>query len=338
MLVNTKNEDLIEWPNEAKNAMGGTELLMRRIYERLPRDLLKEVQIVPTRLSKPLDPKRIRIAYIHDLPHDPSVNYLKDGGHSKFHHIVFVSNWQMQQFIGVYGIPWSKCKVIRNGIVPFEEHRKPTDRLRIIYTPTPHRGLSILAGVFDQLCKKYDYIELEVFSSFDLYGWGERDKEFEPLYNFLRNHPKCHYHGTVPNDEVRDAIKQSHIFAYPSIWNETSCLCLMEAMSAGLVCVHPNLGALYETAANLTFQYQFQEDNTKHAKLFGYMLDTAIRDIDKSEVQSGLSVQKGYAKAFYNIENSAQQFEGLIRSLLSEPREISGPCDIFRTEHAMPRF
>ena len=141
----------------------------------------------------------------------------------------------MQQFVGVYGIPWSKCKVISNGIVPFEEHIKPKDKLRIIYTPTPHRGLSILVGVFDQLCKKYDYIELEVFSSFNLYGWGERDKEFESLYDFCRNHPKINYHGTVPNNEIREALKRSHIFAYPSIYNETFSICLAEAMSAGPV-------------------------------------------------------------------------------------------------------
>jgi UDP-glucose:(glucosyl)LPS alpha-1,2-glucosyltransferase len=311
---------------------------LRRVYERLPRELLKEVQIIPTRLSKPLDPKRVRIAYIHDLPHDPSVAYLKEGGWNKFHHLVFVSNWQMQQFIGVYGVPWSKCKVIRNGIVPIEDHRKPTDKLRIIYTPTPHRGLAILAGVFEQLCKKYDYIELEVFSSFELYGWGDRDREFEPLYEFLKNHPKINYYGTVANEEVRSAITQCHIFAYPSIWNETSCLCLMEAMSAGLLCVHPNLGALYETAANLTLMYQFQQDSSAHAKLFGHMLDAAIRDIDKPELQSSLGVQKGYAKAFYNIDSTAQQFESLIRGLLNEPRGIQGPTDIFRTENAMPRF
>ena len=338
MLINTKNDDLIEWPEMAKNAMGGTEAMVRRIYERLPRELLKEVQIVPTRMSKPLDPKRIRIMWAHDLVHDPAFSYLKDGGWSKFHHFVFPSNWSMQQFIGVYNLPWSKCKVIRNGISPFEDHKKPTDKLRIIYTPTPHRGLSILSGVFDQLCKKYDYIELNVYSSFNLYGWGDRDKDFESLYDFLRNHPKCNYHGTVPNDEIREALKHNHIFAYPSIWNETSCMCLMEAMSAGLLCVHSNFGALYETAANLTLMYQFQEDTTRHAKLFGHMLDAAIRDIDKPELQSSIGVQKGYARAFYSIDSSAQQFENLIRGLLGEPRDIRGPCDIFRTENCMPRF
>ena len=334
--MKTKNDDLIEMMN--MKAMGGTELQMRMVYDGLPRELLKEVQIIPTRLTEELDPKRIRIAYIHDLVHDPAVSYLKEGGHSKFHALVFPSNWSMQQYIGVYNVPWSKCRVIKNGIIPFEEHHKPTDKLRIIYTPTPHRGLSILAGVFDQLCKKYDYIELNVYSSFNLYTWQERDKEFLPLFDFLRNHPKCNYYGTVSNDEVREALKQSQIFAYPSIWNETSCRCLIEAMGAGLLCVHPNLGALFETASNLTLMYQFQEDTTKHAKVFGQILDAAIRDINKPEVQSSLGVQKGYAKAFYNSNSVVKQFETLIRGLLGEPREISGPCDIFRTENAMPRF
>ena len=143
-----------------------------------------------------------------------------------------------------------------------------------------------------KLCKKYDYIELEVFSSFNLYGWGERDKEFGSLYDFCRDHPKINYHGTEPNNEIREALKRSHIFAYPSIYNETFSICLAQAMSAGLVCANPNLGALYETASRLTLQYQFQEDTTRHAKLFGHMLDAAIRDIDKPELQSSSEFKK----------------------------------------------
>jgi hypothetical protein len=77
---------------------------------------------------------------------------------------------------------------------------------------------------------------------------------------FFRQHPKIRYHGTQPNAAVREALTRAHVFAYPSVWPETSCLCLIEAMSAGLVCVHSNLGALFETAAHWTQIYPFHED------------------------------------------------------------------------------
>ena len=39
------------------------------------------------------------------------------------------------------------------------------------------------------------------------------------------------YHGFKPNDVVRKALSEAHIFAYPSIWVETSCISAIEAMS-----------------------------------------------------------------------------------------------------------
>ena len=95
----------------------------------------------------------------------------------------------------------------------------------------------------------YDNVHLDVFSSFNAYGWAERDEPYQELFDKIEAHPQMTYHGFKPNNIVRNALQKAHIFAYPSIWMETSCIALMEAMSAGLMCVHPNLAALPETAA-----------------------------------------------------------------------------------------
>jgi UDP-glucose:(glucosyl)LPS alpha-1,2-glucosyltransferase len=318
MIEDLQNQDMIETNDLSKNAKGGTEMMLERIFHRLPRDLLENFQIVPTRLTRPLDETRIRIAWIHDLPGDPSCDYLKDKGWNKFHRIVFCSNWQMQNFIGYYGIPWSKCMVMKNAIVPIEKHEKPLPELRLVYTSTPHRGLVILINVFEALLKKYPNLQLDIFSSFKLYGWDERDKEFETLFERCRNNPNITYHGIASNDEVRETLKTAHIFAYPSIWLETSCLCLIEAMSASLICVHPNLGALFETAANHTMSYQFQEDATKHAALFYQCLEHVIENYEKA--YESTSFQKLYTDHFYNIDQRGVQWEGLLTSMLDEPR------------------
>jgi UDP-glucose:(glucosyl)LPS alpha-1,2-glucosyltransferase len=333
------NEDLIELPEIAKNANGGTEQMLRRIYDRVPRELLEQTQIIPTRIANELDPNKIRIAYIHDLPQDPSVSYLANGGWNKFHKIVFVSNWQMQAFINVYNIPWSKCVVIQNGIVPIESHEKPSDgKIRLIYTSTPHRGLGILANVFAKLCERYDNLELDVFSSFKLYGWEDRDEHFKELFKFLEQHPNIKYHGSTSNEEVREALKRANIFAYPSIWTETSCLCLIEAMSAGLMCVHPNNGALYETASNLTNMYQYDETVERHAQVFYEILSSTIETYNHDEIKSRIEVQKSYTNTFYNIDVKALQWKYLIESLLDAPREIQSSIIEFDTSMTLPRF
>ncbi len=307
----------------SKNAMGGTELLLYKLYSSLPEDLLKEFQIIPTRLSGELDETKIRIAWIHDLVGDGNVDYLKNGGWKKFHLLVFVSNWQMQSFINAYNIPWSRCLVIENSIYPIDniDFDKPKDKIKLIYTPTPHRGLSILINAFPYLLQEFPNLELDVFSSFNLYGWGERDKEYQKLFDICRDNPNINYHGTQSNETVRKALTEAHIFAYPSIWQETSCLCLIEAMSAGLVCVHSNLGALYETSANWTFQYHYNENVELHTMAFMQAMKAAINNFNQDKmVKNRLLNQKNYVDQIHNWNYKKIQWEGLLKQLVSLPR------------------
>src|SRR5690242_15106238 len=104
----------------SKNANGGSELMIRKLAEILDPALLKECQIIGTRV-RDLDESKVRILWVHDLPYDPECAHLKNGGWRKFHKIVFVSNWQMQQFIFGFGIPWERCVVLLNAIEPISD-------------------------------------------------------------------------------------------------------------------------------------------------------------------------------------------------------------------------
>jgi glycosyltransferase involved in cell wall biosynthesis len=304
------------------SAMGGTEIIATHMATNINQDLLKEFQIVHSRVRN-IDESKIRIFVAHDLPKDPESEFFRNGGHNKFHKLVFVSNWQMQQYISEYNIPWSKCVVLRNAITSIDEHVKPTDKIRLAYWSTPHRGLNILIPVFQKLCEKYDNIELDVYSSFKLYGWEQRDDSFKELFDVCKNDPKINYHGTVSNDVIRENLKQTHILAYPSTWPETSCMVLMEAMSAGLLCVHSNYAALYETAANWTHMYQYHEDPSLHAGRFYQVLDSAIANYWDPGIQSGLKSQKSYADIFYNWKLRTVEWEALLESMLDEPRAMT---------------
>ena len=324
----------IELDEMAKNSSGGTEIMARRVAT-LDKDLLKEFQIVVSRMGDvELDPTKIRILYIHDLVGDPANDHLKNDGWNKFHKIVAVSNWQMQRFIDYYHIPWSKCIVMQNAIDPIEWNEekwlnvKPLNsadrKIKLIYHSTPHRGLEILVPVFQKLCEKYDNLELDVFSSFSIYGWKERDEPYKPIFDACEADPKINYHGTMVNEEVRKALQQAHIFAYPSIWPETSCLALMEAMSAGCICVHSNYGALPETSAQWTHMYHFNEDRQEHAKIFYTVLSNAIDDIhnEPDAVVNRLRTQKSYADIFYSWKpNRIVQWNALFAMLLDQVKD-----------------
>lgn len=319
----------IAWNEGSAGSSGGTELAARQLERRLPPELLGQFQIHPTRYQAP-DPSKIQILWCHIRPEGGEMAHLAGGGWQKFHRIVFVSNWQAQSYIQRFGIPWSRCAVIPNAIEPVAVHDDrfdpvlPDRPIRLIYTPAPDRGLVILNAVFNELCRQRSDVELDVFSSFSLYGgaWTKADDSFESLFAELRQNPRVRYHGAVPNPELRAALADAHIYAYPSIFGECGCLSLTEAMSAGLACVHPNYGGLYETAANWTIMYQWNEDMKDHAIIFLnklLMAINALRDGDK-KLLAKLAAQKAYADEHYNWESRTGQWVAFLTEIADDLR------------------
>lgn len=301
------------------NAMGGTELLMYRLETHVSSDLLDKVQIIPSR-ARIIDPEKPTILYVHDLADDPEAfQALGEGRWKRFDKIVFVSHWQQSMYERVLGVPYNAGVVIHNGIVPIEEHTKPRDKIRMMYFSTPHRGLDILYNAFcvvENMNPTLD-LELNVFSSFGLYGWLERDAPFVPLFNVIRAHPKMNYSGAVSNDVIRDEIKRSHIFAYPSTWPETSCLCLIEAMSGGLQCVHSSLAALPETSLGLTSMYDFTDIPRDHVSRMAVNLNAAVQTEAADTFSGSRDSQVRATSAQYNYASKAKEWERLISQLTS---------------------
>ena len=298
---------------------GGTELMAERINT-LPADLLSNFNIIHSR-NTGLDPNKKNILVCHDLALDPMYEYFKDGGWNQFDKIVFVSHWQKQQFQDYLGVPPSASVVLRNAITPIEEHVKPDDKIRLVYYSTPHRGLDLLYAAFVPLAKEFPNLELNVFSSFELYAWPERDEPYKDLFAKLEEHPQINYHKSVPNEVIREELKKNHILAYPSTWQETSCLVLIEAMSAGLTCVHSSLAALPETSLSLTLMYDYHEDLHQHAQRFYHVLRNAIAIYNDNNVkqrhQNSLDVQKSIADAIYGWEKRSREWESFLKGVLT---------------------
>ena len=316
----------IAWNEINENSNGGTEMMARRLRDSFTKEELDHVQIIPSRVRE-LDDDRHRVFWCHDLPNDPeSANVLKENGWKQFQKLVFVSHWQKQQYINQFQIPYSKCTVLQNAIDPFtlDEVKKDDDKIRLIYHTTPHRGLDVAYHAVNILSKKHENIHFDVYSSFAIYGWSERDKEYQELYEAIDKHEHMTYHGTVDNDEVRQAVAKAHILAYPSTWPETSCISLMEGMSAKCLCVHSDLAALPETAANWTYMYNFTENREEHIHLFSACLDAAVNILksDDKSIETRLMSMKSYADLFYNWElrkTHWTQFLDALRSYESKP-------------------
>ena len=303
----------------SKNARGGSELMQERLYRDLPKDLLDKFQIILSRV-RDIDLDKKRILWLHDLPGDPESEHLKDPEKRKrFDKIVCVSDWQMQLYNLISNVPYSDSIVIKNAIEPIDIDKKEYNgTVNLIYHTTPHRGLEILIPVYEELCKVHNNLHLDVYSSFSVYGWPDQDKMFTELFDRCKNNPKITYHGGVSNQEVREALKKSHIYAYPCIWLETSCLSVVEAMSAKNVVVCPNYGALPETCSNFAMMYPWNENKNLHAVQFAHTLNNAIEAVKNSADNDSpyLDFQKQYFDYFYGWDRRQKEWESLLNSLL----------------------
>jgi UDP-glucose:(glucosyl)LPS alpha-1,2-glucosyltransferase len=320
----------IEFDNFSKKSLGGTEIIKYGLLERLPSSILEKFQIVCDRIEELKDDK-IRLFWTHLTPKQSegmmswmgieNISPLSNGGWKKFHKIICISYHQMEEYAKTYDIPYSYFVVMKYALNPIQTLEKPKDKIVLFHQSNPSRGLELLVPVFEKLCEEYDNLELKVHSSWKIYGRNDWQKEYEKseIYRRLENHPKIQNIGYLPNEELKKSLASSHIFAYPCIWQETFCLSLLEAMSAGLLCVHSSLGCLPETSVNFTMMYQFDEDLENHKRLFYQHLKKAILIINQKQTQEHLLKQKEYIDYFFNWEKRTDDWIELLQSLENLP-------------------
>ena len=313
----------------SKNSNGGTELMARRMVNSIDKELLSKFNIIHSRVRN-LSNDKPNILVLHDLPNDPESAKLSDPEYRKqFAKFVFVSNWQLQYYNLSHGVPYSQSVVIKNAIEPIDMtgEKSYNGVVKMIYHTTPHRGLEILYPAFDAISQKctelgFD-VHLDVYSSFAAYGWESRDEPYKELFDKCKDHEKITYHGFKSNDIIREALKETHIFAYPSIWPETSCLAAIEALNAKNLVVCPNYAALPETTAEWAMMYQFDEDLNKHANVFTNSLFNAAYTIHANgqgqvDIANLLDSQKQYYDNFYSWETRKHEWEHLLHNILEE--------------------
>ena len=91
-------------------------------------------------------------------------------------------------------------------------------------------------------------ITCEVFSSTKIYGSGfeeQNNSRYQPLFDLAEKLQNVNFHGFADNDKVLDKLNECQIFTYPNIWEETSCISAIEALSYGLHGIVNNYGALF---------------------------------------------------------------------------------------------
>ena len=289
-----------------QNPKGGTELQFNYLEEYVDKKLLDQVQITTSVPEKiPLHPNKINILWQKNSYDQPNLApwFQDKSNHHKYDWYVFNSHWTFEKFRMMFGLPAEKCLVIKNGVDKIQKAKpyKQGDPIRIIHQNTPWRGLSVLLGAM-QLVKN-PLITLDVYSSTEVYGkqfFDQNDHEYTELYEQAKKLPNVNYLGYRPNSYIKDNMHKYNMYAYPSIFEETSCISLLECMAGGLYCVTTNLGALFETGAEFPMYIPFDNDLRRLSMKFASAIEASANILHEETIHKHLETQSSYVNAYYN--------------------------------------
>jgi len=301
--------------------LGGTQLINNYLHENLDLD---GFHIWPTTFDgKEIDPNVINVYHQHlEASLGDMKTIFTEERIGLMDAVVFVSHWQYEDYL--INFPWldaSKCHIIKNATSTFPEPNKTTDgKLKAIYTSTPFRGLELVPEIWKRLDR--DDIELDVYSSLDIYGKDFADKvrnnigsKYDDLFEELDSISGINYKGYVSNKEVKQACLDAHVYLYPAIIMETSCLSLMEAMAGGCASICTNLGALPETGSEFAYFSLMSFDDDALINNFVEKINFVCDNYWTKEVQEKLERQLSFYRENYSWEVRLKEWEALLKDL-----------------------
>ena len=308
------------------NPKGGTEILKEQLIKQLPEGSVDGINLVGSICHPSLIKEdKVNIIWQHLSYDQPNVQMMRD---RKFVDsvdlFVYVSHWQYNKFREHFQIPEYKSIVIKNATYAFENKPKNVGgRIKLIYTSTPWRGLAILIKAVEILNQTRDDFTLDVYSSTKIYGTAfEKSEEgkFDALFDLCKKTKNVNLHGYATNDEIRKALTESHIYAYPSIFEETSCLAAIEAMSAGCKVVTTNYGALPETCGEFASFVEFDSSAQNLIQRYADSLNTTIDNYGKNLYKEELEMQKQYYNNYYSWNTRIKEWENFLEYARSKTK------------------
>ena len=306
------------------NPKGGTEILKEQLLAQLPEESLEGINLIGSICNPSLVKEdKINILWQHLSYDQPNVQYMRDRKFvDSIDYFIYVSHWQYNKFREVYKIPEYKSFVIKNATHKFDIIEKQKDnKIKLLYTSTPWRGLAILIKAIEILNKTRNDFEVDIYSSTKIYGsaFEENEKDrFEALFDKCKNTPNVNYHGYTFNGEIRRAVENAHLYVYPSIFEETSCLAVIEAMSAGCHVVTTNYGALPETCGEFATMIEFDSSGQNLIERYAETLNSVIDNYRDNLYKDDLEMQIKYYNKNYSWETRIQEWKNFLNYVRTE--------------------
>ena len=277
------NKDLIF--NYNKEVFGGTEYMAKGFYEKvLPyaKNFYKyNCLILPGQIENInnyiFDEKEI-ILWIHNTPEQfhPEVSkfFYNKNFLNKIKFVIVVSEFAKNNFISSTGIDPSKVIVIYNAIDPIENNInrfKNVKTVEIVHSCAQERGALVLISSL-KYCKE-DF-------KLNIYNKLNPDTQFlDNKFEKLSKDKRLYFYGQTSKKVLLKNLSLSHMFVYPSIFEETFCLAQVEALSANCLTIYNDLGSLKEVSLKNGVSYDGKINLEKHAKQLAKLIDKNVKKI-----------------------------------------------------------
>ena len=145
-------------------------------------------------------------------------------------------------------------------------------------------------------------------SFMEIFFFEISDKKYEKIYQRCKDMKNVNYLGYQKHEELIKLLQETHVFAYPSCWIETSCISAIEAMAAGCQVVTSNLGALYETCSPFARLVHFNQNLNIFEKSYEQELNNSIKHYWSAENQKKLANQSQAINENYSWKNRSQEW------------------------------
>lgn len=297
--------------------IGGEDIMLQNLRKYVDLDKYN-VNVINSKCRRELvDLDKINILWQHVPANQDAVQGIRDKYFNRvIDAYVYVSHWQNEKFRYIHQIPLENAYIIKNAIEPIKLIEKPKDKIKLIYTSMPYRGLDIILKVFEKLNR--NDIELDIYSSNIIYGEEYVEyvgDQYDELFEKAKNMKNVNYIGYAPHEEVIKALQGAHIFAYPCIYEETACLSMIEAGAAGCNLVVTNIGGLPETGGPYPRYVVIQPSEEEIVNRYAKELNEVIDNYWSDENQKMLKEQSEYFNKHYSWENRKHEWIKLLDSL-----------------------
>lgn len=169
---------------------------------------------------------------------------------SEFHKTLF----RMNKEGTLKPIPAEKFFLTSNGIPDMDIDQWKGTPKRMCYVSSPDRGLEYLLVNWKKIKEQVPDASLHVYYGFKLYEYFYRDnpskiKWMKDMMELMKQ-DGISYHGRISHKSLHEEINKCGIWAYPTEFQEISCISAMKAQRLGAIPVVTDYAALKETVKN----------------------------------------------------------------------------------------